>query len=65
MKIAQGVRPCGAFIFHISVKSKIKISIFGVLHIVVAPMGAKFGMEEETVPSSVLNVTLIGATTRV
>jgi len=26
----------------------VKISILGVLHIVVAPMGVKFGMEEGT-----------------
>jgi len=31
-EIAQGIRPCGAFIFHISVKSEYKFQFLGVLH---------------------------------
>ena len=48
MKIAQGIRPCGAFIFHISVKSEQKFQFRGSYTLVVAPMGVKFGMEEGT-----------------
>ena len=42
------VRPCGAFIFHILVKSEYKFQFLGSYTLVVAPMGVKFGMEEGT-----------------
>jgi len=48
VKIAQGIRPCGAFIFHISVKSEYKFQFWGSYTLVVAPMGVKFGTEEGT-----------------
>ena len=65
VKIAQGIRPCGAFIFHISVKSELKFQFWGSYTLVVAPMGVKFGTEEgPKVPSSMPNFTPIGATCR-
>ena len=47
-EIVQGIRPCGAFIFQISVKSELKFQFWGSYTLVVAPMGVKFGMEEGT-----------------
>ena len=61
-EIVQGIRPCGAFIFQISVKSELKFQFWGSYTLVVAPMGVKFGTEEG--PSSVPNFTPIGATCR-
>ena len=46
MEIAQGIRPCGAFIFHILVKSEYKLQFWGSYTLIVAPMGVKFGTEE-------------------
>jgi len=65
VKIAQGIHPCRAFIFHISVKSEYKFQFWGSYTLVVAPMGVKLGMEEGTfeVPSTP-NFTPIGATCR-
>ena len=54
MKIAQELRPCGAFIFHILIKSQYKFQFWGSYTLTVAPMGAKFGMEEETSEGPVL-----------
>ena len=48
MKIAQGIGPCGAFIFHILVKSEEKFQFWGSYTLVVAPMVVKFGTEEGT-----------------
>jgi len=42
--IAQGIRPCGAFIFLILVKSQ----FWGFYTLIVAPMGVKFGTEDWT-----------------
>ena len=63
VKIAQGIRPCGAFIFHISIKSQQKFQFWGSYTLTSAPVEVKFGMEEGT--SSMPNFTPIGATTRV
>ena len=48
MKIAQGIRRCGAFIFHILIKSQQKISVLGSYTLIVVLMGVKFGAEEGT-----------------
>jgi len=48
MKIAQGVRPCGAFIFHILIKSQLKFQFWGPYALTVALMGVKFGMDVGT-----------------
>ena len=48
MKIAQEIRPCGTFIFHILIKSQYKFQLWGSYTLVVAPMGVKFGVEEGT-----------------
>ena len=48
MKIAQGVLPCGAFIFHILIKSQQKFQFWASYTLTVAPIGVKFGVEEET-----------------
>ena len=48
MKIAQGVRPRGAFIFHILMKSQQKFQFWGSYTLIIAPMGVKFSMEEGT-----------------
>jgi len=47
MKIAQGMRPCGAFIFDILIKSQ-KFQFWGSYTLIVAPMGVKFDVEEGT-----------------
>jgi len=39
VKIAQGIRPCGAFIFIILVKSEYKFQFWGSYTFIVAPMG--------------------------
>ena len=44
MKIAQGIRDCRAFIFHISVKSEKKFQFWGSYTLVFAPMGVKCGV---------------------
>jgi len=64
VKIAQGICPCGAFIFYILVKSEYKFQFLGSYTLVVAPMGVKFGMEEGTSPFSMPKFTPIGATCR-
>ena len=48
MKIAQGIRPSGAFIFHILVRSEHKFQFLGSYTLVISPMEVKFGMEEGT-----------------
>jgi len=57
VKIAQGIRPCGAFIFHILITFQQKFQLYGSYTLMVAPMGVKFGVEEGTVPSSTLKFT--------
>jgi len=42
------INACGAFIFHILVKSEKKFQFLWSYTLVVAPMGVKFGMEEGT-----------------
>ena len=48
VKIAQGIRPCGAFIIHMLIKSQYKFQFWGSYTLVVAPMGVKYGTEEGT-----------------
>ena len=48
VKIAHGIRPCGAFIFHILVKYQQKFQFWGSYTLIVAQMGVKFGTEERT-----------------
>jgi len=43
VKIVQGIRPCGVFIFHILVKSEQKFQFLGSHTLVIALMGVKFG----------------------
>jgi len=72
VKIAKGIRPCGAFIFHILIKSQLKFQFWGSYTHIVAPMGMKLGMEVKEgtlstgplVSSSMPNFTPIGATCR-
>jgi len=69
VKIAQGIRPCGAFIFHILVKFEYKFQFLESYTLVVALMGVKFGTEEEGMEGdlrspSMPNFTPIGATCR-
>jgi len=48
VKITQGIRPCGAFIFHILVKYEQKFQFLGSNTLVALPIGVKFGMVEGT-----------------
>jgi len=45
VKIAQGIRPCGAFIFHISHfdQMSVKFQFLGSYTLIIAPMGVEFG----------------------
>jgi len=48
VKIAEGIRPCWAFIFHIFDQISVKISVLVVLYPYCWTDGVKFGTEEGT-----------------
>jgi len=61
VKIAQGIRPCGAFIFGILIKYESKFQFWESYTLIVTLIGVKYGMEE-WIP--MLNFTPIGAMCR-